>query len=272
MKKIYRILQKKIAFYLVKIINIIIKRTNYDIVPSLDQFNEFNFEYSESSRRLVLSNNKNEFDKITIDTSQFKTELCKIGKKFDTNKSPYNINGHRSGYTGIYYLLFNKLKNKQFNFAEIGIEKNGSTKMWREFFTDATLYLFEKDETKIKNAINDNLSNSYYSTIDVSSKDSIKNAFSRYQKKFDIIIDDSTHDFNHQIDIIYATKDFLNPGGFLIIEDIFRFKKDHKEKNYYKEISNIKSEFSNIFFIETKHINNFTANWKCEKLLVLIKN
>ena len=89
MKKIYRILQKKIAFYLVKIINIIIKRTNYDIVPSLDQFNEFNFEYSESSRRLVLSNNKNEFDKITIDTSQFKTELCKIGKKFDTNKSPY---------------------------------------------------------------------------------------------------------------------------------------------------------------------------------------
>ena len=272
MKKKFRIIQKKITYILIKIINILIKRTNYNIIPSLDQFDEFNFEYSEDTRRLVLLNNKNRFNKITIDTSLFETELCEIGKKFNTNKSPYNLVGHRSGYTGVYYILFNKYKNKEFNFAEIGIEKNGSTKMWREYFTNASLYLFEKDENKIKKALNDGLKNTSYSSIDVGDREDIKSSFSKHNKKFDIIIDDSTHYFDHQINVIYTAKEFLSPGGILVIEDIFRLKKNHEEKKYYEKILDIKNEFSKIYFIETNHVNNFTANYKCEKLLVLIKS
>ena len=41
---------------------------------------------------------------------------------------------------------------------------------------------------------------------------------------------------------------------------------------YYDQILQIKEEFENIFFIETPHINNFTASWKNEKMLVLVKN
>jgi len=41
---------------------------------------------------------------------------------------------------------------------------------------------------------------------------------------------------------------------------------------YFNKISPIINEFENIFFVETSHINNFTANWKNEKILVLIKN
>ena len=69
-----------------------------------------------------------------IDTTLFRSHLCDIGRKFNTNKSPYNLIGHRSGYTGIYYLIFNNLRDKKFNFEKLILEKNGSSKLWREFF------------------------------------------------------------------------------------------------------------------------------------------
>ena len=271
MKKIYRTLLKKIQYYFIKLLNLIFHRSNYKIIPSIDELKNFNFDYSEDNRRLVLKNNKNKIDKIVIDTTLFKSHLCDIGSKFNTNKSPYNLNGHRSGYTGIYFLIFNNLRDKKFNFAEIGIEKNGSSKLWREFFSNANLYLFEKDTHKIEQAKKDQLKDSYYYEIDVDINEKIKSAFQKTGKKFDIIIDDSTHHFDHQINIINNVKDYLNPGGILVIEDIFRFRKDHTEERYFNEISKISAEFSKIFFIESLHTNNFTASWNCEKLLVLIK-
>ena len=271
MKKIYRTLLKKIQFYFIKLLNLIFHRSNYKIIPSIDELKNFNFDYSENNRRLVLRNDKDKFDKIIIDTTLFRSYLCDIGARFNTNKSPYNLNGHRSGYTGIYFLIFNNLRHKKFNFAEIGIEKNGSSKLWREFFSNADLHLFEKDTKKIEQAKKDQLNDTYYYEIDVSIQENIRSAFQKTGKNFDIIIDDSTHHFEHQINIINNVKDFLNPGGILVIEDIFKFRKDHMEKKYFNEIFKIKDEFSKIFFIESVHTNNFTASWNCEKLLVLIK-
>ena len=39
---------------------------------------------------------------------------------------------------------------------------------------------------------------------------------------FDIIIDDSTHNIEHQNNIINTVSKYLKPGGMLIIEDIYR--------------------------------------------------
>ncbi len=155
--------------------------------------------------------------------------------------------------------------------AEIGIEKNASTKLWRDYFNNAEIHTFEYDKLKIESALKDNLKNTYYHEINVEDQNSIKEAFSKINKKFDIIIDDSTHIFDHQINIIYSTMDYINENGMLIIEDIYKYRKDYEEKHYYSKIVPIKENFKNIFFIETPHINNFTASWKNEKLLVLIK-
>ncbi len=70
----------------------------------------------------------------------------------------------------------------------------------------------------------------------------------------------------------YNVNKYLNENGILIIEDIYKHRKGYEEEKYYEKIIPIKNEFENIFFIETPHINNFTASWKNEKLLVLIKN
>ena len=121
-------------------------------------------------------------------------------------------------------------------------------------------------------ALKENLHNTFYHKLDSSNSKSIQGAFEKTGKKFDIIIDDSTHIFDHQINIIYNAHNYLKDNGILIIEDIYKYRDGYEEKKYYDKILPLKEEFENIFFIETPHINNFTASWKNEKLLVLIKN
>jgi len=271
MKKNYRIIQKYLNYVFIKIISFFLEKLNYKTTPSLAKIDKFDFNYSEKTRRLVFNNSKEKFGKIIVDTSLFNSELCEIGKNHNTNKSPYNLDGHRSGYTGFYYLLFSQLKKKELKIAEIGIEKNASTKLWRKYFDNAEIHTFEYDKTKIENALKDNLKNTYYHEINVDDQSSIKESFEKINKKFDVIIDDSTHIFDHQINIIYNTMNYINENGILIIEDIYKHRKDYEEEKYYKKILPIKDNFKNIFFVETPHINNFTASWKNEKLLILIK-
>ena len=116
-----------------------------------------------------------------------------------------------------------------------------------------------------------NLRKTFYFKINVKDENSINESFYKTRSKFDVIIDDSTHDFNDQIKVIKNCYKFLNPGGILIIEDIFKYKKEHAEINYYKNLKNFIKFFTEIFFIDTEHINNFTSNYKCEKILLLIK-
>ena len=272
MKKKYRIIQKFLNYIISKIFSLILKPFNYKIVPNLSNIEKFDFDYSESTRRLVIKNNQRKFGKIVVDTSLFQSSLCEIGKNYNTNKSPYNLIGHRSGYTGLYYLLFSQLQNKELVIAELGIEKNASTKLWRDFFIKSEIHGFEFEKEKLANALKDNLSNTFYHKIDSGSPESIKNAFEKTGKKFDIIIDDSTHLFDHQINIIFNSHNYLKENGILIIEDIYKSKNGYEEEKYYEKIFPIKNKFENIFFIETPHINNYTASWKNEKLLVLIKN
>ena len=89
--------------------------------------------------------------------------------------------------------------------------------------------------------------------------------------KFDIIIDDSSHEFWDQIKIIRNSYRYLNPGGYLIIEDIDSWK---DEFYYSTEIwgSNHMNYFSHISFVETNHNNKMTYPFDNDKLLVLVRN
>ena len=270
-KKYYRIFFKYISYLFLKFLKIFLFKSNFKILPPIADKNEFNYDYSPSNRRVVLRKDNNKFGKVIFDSSLFETELCHLGKKYFTNKSGLNLNGHRSGYTGLYFLLFFHLKFKKCAIAEIGIAKNASTKLWRSFFSKASIDCFELDEKLIKQAKKHKLKSVKYHFIDVNNKKIINDQFKKTKKKFDIIIDDSTHVFDHQINIIKSVMKYLKSGGFLIIEDIYRFRKEHAEKQYYYKLKNLQKHFSEILFVDTSHANNFTASWKCEKILLLIK-
>jgi hypothetical protein len=211
------------------------------------------------------------FNSIKIDTTNYKSILCKLGGKYKTDKSQFNKKGHRHSYTAAYNLLFIHLRNKKINFAEIGILNNSSIKMWRDYFRFANIDGFDYDKKLIRKAKKDNLKKVSYHDINVNNVNSINDAFKKTKKKYDIIIDDSTHFFDHQINIINVTKKFLNKGGFLIIEDIYTHKRSYKEEQYFNNLKNIGSEFKDIFFIECKHKNNYSELWQNHKLLVLKK-
>ena len=42
-------------------------------------------------------------------------------------------------------------------------------------------------------------------------------------------------------------------------------------KKFDENLKNFIKFFTEIFFIDTEHVNNFTSNYKCEKIFVLIK-
>jgi hypothetical protein len=266
-KKIFRYLSILTKYIIVKIFNKLFFLNNLKVIPSLESLNFSRIQYSSKSRRYIFRNRSNKIEKIIIDTSLLESDLCILGKKYNTPKSSLN-DGHRVGYTGFYSLIFAGIKNNKINLAEIGIDQNGSSKMWRKYFKNANIYLFEYDKNKINNAKKDRLKKTSYHFTNVTSRKEITKSFKKLNKKFDIIIDDSTHFLRDQINVINSTFDFLNPGSFLIIEDIY---KRYNENDYNIALGNLKKKFKKIIFIEVYNSNNYSASWRNEKLLVLIK-
>ena len=272
-KKIYRISTKFLLFSTAYLFSPLFKIFGLNLIPDLSKVNFLNFEYSANTRRLVFNTKNNKsFDKIFIDTSLSTTKLCELGKKFSTNKSPIQLVGHRSGYTGIYNLLFSPFIDKKITLAEIGIEDNNSIKVWRNYFKKAIIHGFEFDKNKIKKAKKHKLKKTYIHEMDVHYSRDITESFKKTKTKFDIIIDDSTHIFEDQIRVIKNCYKFLNINGILIIEDIYKNKKKYSEENYFNSLKKIKKYFHHIVFIDCSHINNFQANWKNDKILLMVRN
>ncbi len=202
-----------------------------------------------------------------------KSELCEIGRKYDTDKSAHRDNvtdsRHCHPYTLFYDGLFRSRKKEPLNIAELGILNGASLLMWREYFENAELYGFEFNPILIdhfkQNFNNDRIT---LSNIDVTNKTSIIKAFSNLNVMYDIIVEDTTHQFEDQIKVIENTYQYLKPGGILIIEDIF---KAYNELDYIKRLKPILHHFQNYYFVELDSINRNSTGWNNDKLFILVK-
>jgi len=208
---------------------------------------------------------------IRIDSTNSTTDLCMLGVKYPTDKSPYNQNNalHKHAYTAIYDLLFSHRRYDSLTLAEIGILDNNSMLSWREYFPNATLFGFEYMEDKLLKAISDNLSRTYYNYIDVTRKESISEELENANMLYDIIIEDSTHVFDDQIRFTNEAVKYLKTGGILVVEDIFI---DADESKYEKELEHLSEYFSSATFIFADHDLKHSPNWNNDKLLVLVRN
>jgi SAM-dependent methyltransferase len=120
-------------------------------------------------------------------------------------------------------MLFSKYKNAILNFAEIGIEAGASLLTWNNYFSEkCNVYAFEFEKQKIEDAKKLNLKNTTFVHTDVNNIEYLDLSFKETNVLFDIIIDDSTHNIEHQNNIINTVSKYLKPGGMLIIEDIYR--------------------------------------------------
>jgi hypothetical protein len=83
------------------------------------------------------------------------SELCEIGKRYDTDKSSQRINvtdsRHCHPYTLFYDGIFKNKKDEPLKIAELGILHGASILMWKEYFPNAEIYGFDYDSNLINN-------------------------------------------------------------------------------------------------------------------------
>ena len=213
---------------------------------------------------------KNRFDSFTLNSTNNTSELCILGGKCGTDKSPLNKIGHRKSFTPIYDIIFQKFKNKKIKLAEIGIARSKSIKMWRSYFKKALIYGFDFHEKFISDGKKLKLPGTFYDYINIRSSKSIRSSFKKTNVKFDIIIEDSTHDENDQIRLILNAHMYLKKGGIFVLEDIESYD-DNVEFKFYHHLKSLKNEFCKIYFIECQNDNNFSPFWKKDKILIMEK-
>jgi len=218
-----------------------------------------------------ISTDRSAIQRLVIDSNDCITDMCLIGAKYASDKSPLNLgNVYRHAYTPIYSLLFAQMENRPIDVAEIGIAEGEGLKIFREFFREARLFGFEFSKERIDSVNRLGMEKTRIAFIDVAEEDCITRAFEEAGTKFDIVIDDSTHDANHQINVIRRCAPFLKPGGMLIIEDIFD---DHRapESLFEGVIREMHEQFSLATFIYPKNRRVYVGDWNSEKLLLLVK-
>jgi hypothetical protein len=212
-----------------------------------------------------------QINNISIDSTNSITELCMLGVKYPTDKSPYNTDKdlHKHAYTAIYSLLFSNIRYNNIRVGEVGILDNNSMFSWRDFFPNGKLYGFEWLDSRLDKAIRDSIPNCSYFKMDVTNPLSIEEGLLYSGSDFDILIDDSTHVFEDQIKFINVAYKHLKPGGFLIVEDIFI---DANEEDYSKAIDHLSDYFSSATFIVANHDLKHSPGWNNDKLLLLHRN
>ena len=150
------------------------------------------------------------------------TRLCELGAKYRTDKAP-SI-GH--GYTPFYHRL---LEGKDVRrVLEIGIGggevsmahipeyiTGASLFMWEEFFPQAEIYALDINPDIL---VNNGRIKSY--VCDQSDENCLRDVVTKIGAGFDLIVDDGSHDPEHQILTANVLTPMLNPGGLYIIEDV----------------------------------------------------
>lgn len=212
------------------------------------------------------------FNTLTIDSTRARTELCDLGAKYGTDKSPYNStseSGHKHPYTAIYDALFSAFKYQIINVGEIGILNNRSMKCWREYFPYANLYGWDFDHQLLQQAISDGLHNATYAYMNVYELDSIDFALRAANCLFDILIEDTTHQLDDQIRVASVAHKYLKPGAYFVIEDVF---KSIPEDQYKEALAPLERYYHNITFVMTEHAEKVSTGWDNDRLIIFNRN
>lgn len=162
-------------------------------------------------------------------------------------------------YLDLYETLFTDKKETAKHILEIGILNGGSIKLWKDYFTNATIHGIDiiRDNKKWHDIIADpNIT--LYTGIDAYNKEFIANAFLNKNIKFDIIIDDGPHTLISMMQYITYYSQLLLPDGILIIEDVYNMKwteilsdyvlENMKDKIHIYDLRENKNRYDDIIF------------------------
>ena len=174
--------------------------------------------------------------KISIDTDNIKLEtLDELFHHYGSDKAEIfkftNKSGH--GFSQFYEEKIKKFKTQKINILEIGSYSGASAAAFIKFLPNLNIFCFDVNISNFKYKSK----NIHVFGIDIKNENKIKRIlkeiFTQHKfSKFDLIIDDGSHNLN---DILIGLKLFFKSvknGGIYIIEDF-------KHPNYYQYNNNI---------------------------------
>jgi len=152
-------------------------------------------------------------------------------------------------YDKTYTNMLSKYINKQANLLEIGVQSGSSLVAWDKFLVNGTITGIDKDcSLCTKTGV---------IHVDVSNKEAL--AAKVKDKKFDIIIDDGSHQINDQLAAIEVLFDHLNDDGIYVIEDFIPIENWIKFTKYgiveIIDLRNIKNRYDDVLIVIRKNNN-----------------
>lgn len=152
------------------------------------------------------------------------TPLCELALKYNTDKCPqfkgnncFPLPGH--DYTTFYHNLFQGKSIKKV--LEVGIYEGASLRMWAEYWPEAEIWGADCELGRLLN-----VGRIHSVLCDQGDRGSLIKLAGEVGGNFDLIIDDASHNADHQILTAGILVPLLAPGGIYIIEDIPPQNKD----------------------------------------------
>lgn len=139
--------------------------------------------------------------------------LDSIAIECGTDKSS---NGH--SYCQYYDMIFDPIRFKQNNLLEIGIDKGGSLRMWREYMPHSMIHGIDirGDYGELEQ-----LGGVYTHIVDQSNKGELIVFASQFPDgHFNIILDDGSHQSEDMVLTFETLFPYLASGGYYVIEDL----------------------------------------------------
>ena len=229
-------------------------------------YSAINQPVTHSIERGILRHTKQTLTQVIIDTTNLYTPLCYLAIKYMTDKSPYNIMTHRHPYTAIYDMFLTPYMYKSnLKLGEVGILNGASIRMWRDYFPHAYLHGFDiKPPTieKIKDipGVKGHLVDASIGLRPVLQAECIGGA------KFDLLFEDGSHRLDHQLLFIRDAIDYVNPGGMLIIEDIFR---EIPAARFEEALALVSDKVKKALLVQPEHTFRHSPGWENDRILMI---
>lgn len=138
------------------------------------------------------------------------SSLDELGVRFGTDKSSLFHD-----YLSFYERFFRPLRNKPIRILEVGVLKGASMRVWHAYFPRATI--IGADISPAVPRFDD--SRVTIEILDQSNLEHLVGLGVRHGP-FDIIIEDGSHQWEHQITTFRTLFPFVRPGGIYIAEDL----------------------------------------------------
>ena len=186
---------------------------------------------------MVNVHHENQVTNTSIDNKLINDEKIYINNKMKSNEDNYktlmeladNTRTDKNtihAFLPLYEKLFKKKKYSATNVLEVGLGQRGachcgSAKLWSDYFVNADTYAIEiYDKKYLWDGILNNDRIKIFTSTNAYDEKQIKEKLFSKNIKFDILLDDGSHELRHMKLFIQIYSKLLKNDGILLIEDI----------------------------------------------------